>query len=301
MIIKKHIKESRFKNFFMFEAPRKKKTNNELDTDNPDDVETDLDDTPNDEPQEQGVTIKRRSGGRANITPDDFDEGEELDTDNPEDDNEDTSIEDDMADLGDDELDAVDDGEDTGDVEPNIEDDTGDTEGDDNTTDEPEDDTNEGDLDTDNPEDSDNDGNADTDDAEPNIDDDTGDNEGDDNTDDSSDEDSQDGDVKNNAENQLKYSLYKKLSNLHDSIDHYIEELGKKEFNTTDIQVAVRIVNEKLSLINSSIYEYLVFKFKEDEYQECLAFYNKALFATVLAIQLLQNNKTEIDDKKKTK
>lgn len=271
----------------MEEAPKKKQKPVEekevvpdnIDTDNNDDIEAD---DFEDKSEEPGLKVPQR---RRSIKTDDFDTDDDI---------EDAPDELDMDDVDDIEMDEDISDEDMELVpdEPDL-----DTGGDVETSDEGDTDTNEEleDLanDTDGtPEDGNDEDAEDNGDIESNIDD----------TDTESDSDTTDDgdgtDVKNNADNQLKYSLYINMIKLSEAIRNYQDKLySKNEFSTISADT-IKNVSEKLKDIDSALTEYMIYKYTDNSYPESLVFYNQAVSSVGLLFEVL-NTKEIPDDIKK--
>ena len=279
----------------MEEAPKKKQKPVEekevvpdsIDTNNSDDVETDDFD---DEPEEPGLKVPQR---RRSIKTDDFDTDDdiedvpdELDMDDVDDIETDEDISDEDMELVPDEPDLDTGGDvetsDEGDTETNeeLENLANDTDG------TPEDGNDEDNLNMDDEDTGDNG------DIEPNLDDDGTES-------DSGTTDDGDGtDIKNNADNQLKYSLYINMIKLSEAIRNYQDKLySKNEFSTISADT-IKIVSEKLKEIDSALTEYMIYKYTDNSYPESLVFYNQAVSSIGLLFEVL-NTKEIPDDIKK--
>ena len=276
--------------YFMFEANKKAKLKVPDDNDsNYNDIEADMmnmsdEDLANTDASDLEADIE------PNVDDTEGDDSPDLSTDDPSGDTGDdidNNIDDDTG--GD--LDASDPSDNEGDTQPNMGDDGGDDSGAEPNTDE-----DGGDLATDDPngggDDSGGDGN---DDVEPNVDGDT--DGGDGGSDGSGDDSGGDGDDKggtdNTVDNQLKYAIYRNMLTLRENLTSYQDRLSKTSFYNMETQSVSRIVCDKLHNISEALFEFMVYKFKDSTYVGVATFYNKAMAATSLAIDLLYNNKSK--------
>lgn len=126
---------------------------------------------------------------------------------------------------------------------------------------------------------------------------DTGDDSNDDSGDDSGGDsnDSQDGTVQNTEDNQLKYSLFRRMKNLMEAIDSYIEKLTEKPSPSINYNMVMRSSVDKLTEVKEALYEYMTLKFRDQEYLQSMHFYQKCLMVVRMTFELVASNKKAID------
>ena len=293
MIVRRPKYSSGYMKYFMFEANKKAKLKVPDDNDNNyDDIEADMMNM-----SDEDLANTDASDLEADIEPnvDDTDGGDDspdLSTDDPSGDSGDdvsTNVDDD---TGGGDLDASDPSDNEGDTQPNMGDDGGDDSGAEPNTDE-----DGGDLATDDPNGGGDDSGGDVnDDVEPNVDGDTeggDDSGGDANSDDSGGDGDDKGGPDNTVDNQLKYAVYRNMLTLRENLTSYQDRLSKTSFYNMETQSVSRIVCDKLHNISEALFEFMVYKFKDSTYVGVATFYNKAMAATSLAIDLLYNNKSK--------
>ena len=127
--------------------------------------------------------------------------------------------------------------------------------------------------------------------------DDTGDESNDDNSGDSggTGDDSQEGAVQNTEDNQLKYSLFRRMKNLMEAIDSYIEKLTEKTSPNINYNMVMRSSVDKLTDVREALYEYMTLKFRDQDYLQSMHFYQKCIMVVRMTFELVASNKKTID------
>ena len=104
----------------------------------------------------------------------------------------------------------------------------------------------------------------------------------------------------NNAESQLKFSLYRNLKNLYIAIQNYISQLDDLSVSSFNYSMVIKTASKKLGELEDYMYEYMTIRFKDAPYLESMDFYQKCVATLQLIFELLKNNKENGKIKDKT-
>lgn len=104
----------------------------------------------------------------------------------------------------------------------------------------------------------------------------------------------------NNAENQLKFSLYRNLKNLYIAVQNYISQLDDMTVSSYNYNMVIKTASRKLGELEDYMYEYMTIRFKDAPYIESMEFYQKCITTLQLIFELLRNNKENGNSKDKT-
>lgn len=113
------------------------------------------------------------------------------------------------------------------------------------------------------------------------------------------DQNNDDGNTDDQGEGIHKQNLYHKFMNLHDSIERYIDKLDGLTGSTDSMNHQIAVINDKFKDLESLIYQYMILKFKKNSYVESMLFYQRAVAAVNLTLEVLSNvwKDPDINDK----
>ena len=129
---------------------------------------------------------------------------------------------------------------------------------------------------------------------EPDDGDDTSDNSGDgDDGGDSGDGEDSSQDSADKEEAIHKQSLFIKFNNLYESIDTYTVRLDQVIGKTDELNHQYRIISGNLKKLKEFLYDYMVIRFKDATYVECMLFYQRSVASINLCFDAIQDIKKQ--------
>ena len=86
----------------------------------------------------------------------------------------------------------------------------------------------------------------------------------------------------------LKQNLYRKYMRLLDAIDGYTDKIGKRVSQSDEINRMFNQVCEKLKILKDFVHDYMVIRFLTNTYTQSVLFYQRAVAATNIVIDMVR-------------